>query len=784
MSGTSSSRAISLLLAVAAAVAVSAPVGLALRVIEAGVPELAVDGDHALIDLATRQAAEGRRLLGPYSRLGFHHPGPALFYLYAPFHALFDGRYLALCLAVLLLALACLGVILGVLGTGGAARRVAAGGLALGLLLIYLEPSVLASPWNPHALLLPLIAAQVALAAVATGDSRWLPVGVVLGSLAAQSHLAVVVPVAVAGAVAVLGFLCTPEGLRRPLRTPGVIALALALVLWAPVALEALLERGGNPGAIAASLATPRTPLPPAQAATRVLERLGSPLLVPWGVTARNPLGGPAEIAGAWPGLALLTAVAATVLALRGPERRLARALAAIAAGCTATAIPSIAAAGTLAEDHVVRWIALLGVLALLAAAACLPSGVGRRRSADAVLILALTAVTAVSWVSVLRWSDISDLLAAPTIRRNRVLGEVAAAACVAAGSRRPTLVLEHPADWGVAAAVASRLADHGIGFAIDRSWALLFDTAPRPALSDLRLGLVRTPVDEVLTVQDGLHLVRLELSVPPPSPFPVADPGALRWLLDGFGAPEGSGRDAFRWSAGDLSRLALRLPEGTARSILALELRPAGNRRRPQSVAVSVDGLPAGEAVLDPVDHRWYRFPIPRGSPGRVVEVEVRYAWTVRPRDTGGSFEDTREIAVSWRRLALEPAIPVGTAPPQPPAASTTAATPAAASARTTSSGSTPASTRTLSRPLPPATTLARSLPTPTSSASSASTARLARPRSGGALTSSLSAPPCGPSRRSARPPGLTRSRSPAPSARLETPTASPSTALSRAKG
>jgi hypothetical protein len=40
-------------------------------------------GDIALIDLGARDAWRGHQLLGPYSRFGWHHPGPVLFYLMA-----------------------------------------------------------------------------------------------------------------------------------------------------------------------------------------------------------------------------------------------------------------------------------------------------------------------------------------------------------------------------------------------------------------------------------------------------------------------------------------------------------------------------------------------------------------------------------------------------------------------------------------------------------------------------------------------------------------------------
>src|SRR5947207_6651971 len=43
-------------------------------------------GDVAFIELGVRQAVHGRASLGVYSRFGWHHPGPALLYVLAPWY--------------------------------------------------------------------------------------------------------------------------------------------------------------------------------------------------------------------------------------------------------------------------------------------------------------------------------------------------------------------------------------------------------------------------------------------------------------------------------------------------------------------------------------------------------------------------------------------------------------------------------------------------------------------------------------------------------------------------
>src|SRR5207248_944098 len=85
-------------------------------------------GDAAFIELAVRQALRGRQLLGPYSRFGWNHPGPVLFYLFAPLYWLSGERSRALFLGSWLVNAGCAVAVVAVvrhrLGEG-AARAVA-----------------------------------------------------------------------------------------------------------------------------------------------------------------------------------------------------------------------------------------------------------------------------------------------------------------------------------------------------------------------------------------------------------------------------------------------------------------------------------------------------------------------------------------------------------------------------------------------------------------------------------------------------------------------------------
>src|SRR5579872_1943974 len=49
---------------------------------------VALYGDDAVNELNLDRALRGRQLLGPYSRFGWHHPGPAFAYLAVPVRAI------------------------------------------------------------------------------------------------------------------------------------------------------------------------------------------------------------------------------------------------------------------------------------------------------------------------------------------------------------------------------------------------------------------------------------------------------------------------------------------------------------------------------------------------------------------------------------------------------------------------------------------------------------------------------------------------------------------------
>src|SRR6516164_9762469 len=68
--------------------------------------------DIAVTELYTDLASHGRLLLGPYSRFGWHHPGPVYFYLQAPLYAASNRAGASLFLGAMAINVVALAIVL------------------------------------------------------------------------------------------------------------------------------------------------------------------------------------------------------------------------------------------------------------------------------------------------------------------------------------------------------------------------------------------------------------------------------------------------------------------------------------------------------------------------------------------------------------------------------------------------------------------------------------------------------------------------------------------------
>lgn len=191
--------------------------------------------DIAVIELDVRHLTDPLISLGPYSRFGWSHPGPALFYALAPLYRLTGGQAWSLLVgAAVVNALA-------VAFTVRTARRI--GGVLLerltALLVTFLLLSLGAAqwvdPWNPSITVLPLLAFVGAAVHVASGRTRPaapLAAGVVAGSFLVQGHVGYAPFVVAVGATAAIARWLGRRA-AAPFGRAGLgIAAAVGLLAW------------------------------------------------------------------------------------------------------------------------------------------------------------------------------------------------------------------------------------------------------------------------------------------------------------------------------------------------------------------------------------------------------------------------------------------------------------------------------------------------------------------------------------------------------------------------
>ncbi len=206
---------------------------------QAGVAGATVS-DYGLLELGTAAASRGEQLLGPYSRYGWNHPGPFLFYWNTPFWAATGRQLGGLTLAAAVLNTVTLTGLVAVAGRVGG--RVAAWCAAAGVLLLLARYDIerMREAWNPT-LTVTTTALTVALAIAVAAGRRWaLPVLALAASATVQIHLGTLpTVVTVVGGGLVLAGVADRRRLRRWAR-PALVAVGVSIALWALPAIEQL----------------------------------------------------------------------------------------------------------------------------------------------------------------------------------------------------------------------------------------------------------------------------------------------------------------------------------------------------------------------------------------------------------------------------------------------------------------------------------------------------------------------------------------------------------------
>lgn len=220
------------------------------------VPVLAF-GDHALLELGTLKASQGKQLLGPYSRFQWNHPGPMLFYVFVPFYLLCHHSVVGIHLAALCLNLICFFFMYRMTKRSESRYQCSCLVLLFTFFLVYTGHEFFVTPLNPLVTVMPFGCLLFLLALLASGYLAYLPIVVLFGSLLVQSHIGYAMTVAVLGLftlllIALTPFLNTSKPGQR--MQPGSKRWAwlllgstlLAVLLWLPTMIEQYSSQHGN----------------------------------------------------------------------------------------------------------------------------------------------------------------------------------------------------------------------------------------------------------------------------------------------------------------------------------------------------------------------------------------------------------------------------------------------------------------------------------------------------------------------------------------------------------
>jgi hypothetical protein len=216
-------------------------------------------GDYRTLQLRVADVGGSETpLVGVYSRYGWNHPGPLLYYLLAAPYRLTGGSDLGMLIGALAINLGAIATALW-LGARAGRRALVLTGLFVVLLCIGMNPAGLADPWNPRMVVLPLFAAALAAWRTVFGDRVAALALVLWGSFAVQCHLGSALPVLTLVAIGLLALVV--RSVRGPVagrdRRTLAWALVAGLVVWIPPLVQQLRGADGNMSLILDFLGNP-----------------------------------------------------------------------------------------------------------------------------------------------------------------------------------------------------------------------------------------------------------------------------------------------------------------------------------------------------------------------------------------------------------------------------------------------------------------------------------------------------------------------------------------------
>jgi hypothetical protein len=425
--------------------------------------------DGAILEICTLEAIRGTQLLGPYSRFGWHHPGPLYFYLLAPWYWMSRLHTTGVQAGALVINLAAMWLI--VRTTFAAASLPTAIAVSsFSAWYAFRADDIMASAWNPHVIVMPLLAFIVLAAAMAADARRsHLLYLVAVGTFLAQTHVAMV-PI-----VAVLGLPAVWTG-RRLSRATWALAVGLKLFLWVPPLVEQVSHRPGNLLAIVSFFMNGG----PGQKTSTAVSAWASTLtgaFRPGFVLATGSDYVPAS-GSLVPAVAIgLLGVLAALAVARRRESTLDACLLGMCAAASAVALFATTRIQDHIVDHEIFWMSGIGALGVGAVVGSLGGLAGVTSQGIAARAASTTAVLA--WLAA---ATAGALGLQHALERRRTLDDHAVdvltgqieAYLATSGARRARFDIE-PRVWPIAAGALLQIDKAGTPFAVGERWATMF---------------------------------------------------------------------------------------------------------------------------------------------------------------------------------------------------------------------------------------------------------------------------------------------------------------------
>lgn len=453
------------------------------------------DGDLAVLELYTLQATKGQQLTGPYSRFGWHHPGPIYFYLMAPLYQLTAHDPVSLQLSALTIGtISCLAILL-ISFRHHPLAIFCSVAILLPAVVAAPGPGFFANPWNPYVTVLPFALFIVLCVELCLGHGALLPAAVGVGSFLIQTHISYT-PLVGMFSLATLLVWTMPavrERLGLPARKPTVsafwtvISVVLGGLIWLPVAVEEITRHPGNLTLLFEFFTASRYPAHGlAEAFDALARQLPGPMLLLARIAGRSATTGgstaPWDVFAVLQ-VALLHLAFLQALRLRQGYRAVLGAFGTL--GFWVALWATLHIEGEL-ESYLIVWASALGLIQWIAIASVLvPTAAGGssswlRRFRPAGALAALVSVLLIADVS-LRASPIGSLF--PTEQSNRYralathleeyLGRVADG---------PFLIQLHHPIWPSAAAIILQLEKAGVPIHVDAAWVPMFGAPLSPS--------------------------------------------------------------------------------------------------------------------------------------------------------------------------------------------------------------------------------------------------------------------------------------------------------------